>query len=121
MSPTMENKLLLVGVDFYDHDNLPMRYDVVVVYDSIERDFLTKRIIGLPGEIISVIDGLLFINGEELVDDLYGYGWFDHVTFDMYPQEIPYDMYYVIGDNREDSVHGLYLYDEIVGRVLNVE
>lgn len=121
MSPTMGNKLLLIGVDFYDSDFQPQRYDVVVAYDSIEREFLTKRIIGLPGETISVIDGFLLIDGEGLVDDLCGYGWFDHETFDMYPQEIPYDMYYIIGDNREDSVHGLYFYDEIMGRVLNVD
>jgi len=121
MSPTMGDKLLLLSVDFYESDYEPQRYDVVVVWDSLTREFLTKRIIGLPDEKLAVIDGLLFIEDELLIDDLYGYGWFDHNTFNMRPQTIPYDMYYVIGDNREDSVHGLYFYDEIVGKVLNVD
>ena len=64
-----------------------------------ERHFL-KRVIGLPGETIEVRDGSVFVDGAPLVEDYllntpaYIYG----------PKVVPPDSYFVLGDNRDDSL-----------------
>ncbi len=63
-------------------------------------DFI-KRIIGLPGEIIEIKEGTVFINGVPLEEDyitsdrrpIYEYG----------PVTIPDGEYLVLGDNRNQS------------------
>jgi len=73
------------------------RFDIVVIQTNNSK--IIKRIIGLPGETIEYKDDKLYINDKE-VDDPYG----SHVTYDFEKIEIPEDTYYVLGDNRTDSV-----------------
>ena len=73
------------------------RFDIVVIQTKNSK--IIKRVIGLPGEIIEYKDNKLYINGEEL-EDPYG----NEVTYDIDKVEIPKDTYYVLGDNRTDSV-----------------
>lgn len=63
-----------------------------------DRD-LIKRIIGLPGEEVSVIDGITYINGKALnepymVNDQGTYG----------PFTVPEGQYFMMGDNRPNSL-----------------
>ena len=45
----------------------PKRYDIVVFpYQYEENTYYIKRIIGLPGETVQIIDGYVYINGELL-------------------------------------------------------
>ena len=74
------------------------RFDIVVIKSDNER--IIKRIIGLPGESIKIIDGVIYINGEVL-DDPYASSKtsdFSLSTFDL--EVIPDDSYFVLGDNR---------------------
>ena len=85
----------------------PKRGDVVVFLEPRERqkDFI-KRVIGLPGETIQVVNRRVYINGEPL--DEKGYAYFSNPSqgreLDYFgPLEIPEDSYFMMGDNRENS------------------
>ena len=73
------------------------RFDIVVIQTSQSK--IIKRVIGLPGEIIEYKDNKLYINDKE-VEDPYP----SQITGDIERQLIPENTYYVIGDNRTDSV-----------------
>ena len=67
----------------YDGDNLivdkisyrvrdPKRYEIIVFpYRYQENTYYIKRIIGLPGETVQIIDGYVYIDGEKL-NETYG-------------------------------------------------
>lgn len=73
------------------------RFDIVVIQTSQSK--IIKRVIGLPGEIIEYKDNKLYINDKE-VEDPYP----SQITSDIERQLIPENTYYVLGDNRTDSV-----------------
>lgn len=73
------------------------RYDIIVFNKSDSK--LVKRLIALPGESIKCEDGVIYINGEEKSNE-YGYG----KTKDFEEVKLNDDEYFVMGDNREDSL-----------------
>lgn len=73
------------------------RYDVVVV--DIKTEDIIKRVIAMPGETISCEDGVIYVNDKK-IDDKYGMG----VTSNFDKIELKDDEYFVLGDNREDSL-----------------
>lgn len=78
----------------------PQRGDVVV-FDAPNRaseDFI-KRIIGLPGDKVAIINGNVYINDVAL-DEPY---IMESPSYTMTEKEIPEDMYFVLGDNRNHS------------------
>ena len=45
----------------------PKRYDIIVFpYQYEENTYFIKRIIGLPGETVQIVDGIIYIDGEAL-------------------------------------------------------
>lgn len=73
------------------------RFDVVVV--DIEKENIIKRIIALPGETISCKDGVIYVNDRRQDED-YSQG----VTPDFEKVKLGEDEYFVLGDNRENSL-----------------
>lgn len=89
------------------HLERPKRGDVVVFLEPTERekDFI-KRVIGLPGETVQVINREVYINGEPLDETRYAY--FSKPSYgreldNFGPLKIPEDSYFMMGDNRENS------------------
>ena len=81
---------------------------------------LIKRVIGVPGDEIDIKDGKVYINGE-----LYNEPYTEGVTSpkDMeFPIKIPDNEYFVMGDNRENSMDsrdiGLISTDKIEGKAV---
>ena len=42
------------------------RFDIAIIYVNEKKDYLVKRVIGLPGETVSYSRGVLYINGEAM-------------------------------------------------------
>lgn len=85
----------------------PQRGDVVVFLEPVERerDFI-KRVIGLPGETLAVVNRQVYINDVPLDERTYAH--FDNPYpvrgLDNFgPIQIPDNCYFMMGDNRENS------------------
>lgn len=84
----------------------PARGDVIVfksnLPDASGRDkLLIKRVIGLPGDVISVKDDQLYINGEPYREDYLKDGI---TTGEVDNLKVPEGEYFVMGDNRVVSL-----------------
>ena len=101
----------------------PKRYDIVVFpYRYEEKTYYIKRIIGMPGETVQVVDGYAYINGERLESDIYGAEVMEYANMAAEPITLGDDEYFVLGDNRNHSSDsrdpsvGVIHRDELMGR-----
>ena len=80
----------------------PKRGDVVMFpYPDNENELYVKRIIGLPGETIEIIDGKVYIDGStEPLEESY---LPDEMIGSYGPYEVPEGCYFMMGDNRNIS------------------
>lgn len=81
----------------------PERYDIIVFpYQYQEKTYYIKRIIGMPGETVQIIDGMVYIDGE-MLDESYGKEIMQYSGIASEPIELGEDEYFVLGDNRNNS------------------
>ncbi|NLP15871.1 MAG: signal peptidase I [Clostridiales bacterium] len=66
------------------------------------RDRLVKRVIAVPGDVIDIIDGYVYVNNERL-DEPYIKGITEPGSFKL-PVTVGEDQLFVMGDNRESSM-----------------
>ncbi len=82
----------------------PERYDIIVFpFKYEENTYYIKRIIGLPGETVQVIDGYTYINGKRLESDIYGAEVMEAAGIAEDPIVLGEEEYFVLGDNRNHS------------------
>lgn len=108
MTPTLENgdQLIVEKVSYYFTE--PQRYDIIVFpYPEDPKKHYIKRIIGLPGETVQIIDGYVYINGE-LLDEHYGNEVMNNAGVASEPVVLGDDEYFVLGDNRNNSEDSRY-------------
>jgi signal peptidase I len=96
MYPTLSDSDICIAKKY---DIEPKRYDIVIA--KVDGQTLIKRVIGLSGETLQVIDGTVYIDGE-IVN-----GKYDFFTADMGLLETPYTVgeneFFLMGDNRGGS------------------
>lgn len=128
MLPTLHDRDQMIVNKINYRISEPKRFDVVVFHATPKKDFI-KRVIGLPGEHVAVIDDVLYINGEEvdqpfLKEEKEGSYQFrnNDFTLENLPgnfKEIPDGHVLVLGDNRGNSTDsrmlGVIPTDKIVG------
>lgn len=96
----------------------------IISLDYEDTKYLIKRVIGLPGDSIEIVDNVLYINGEVYEEDYLdeGLNYPDFHLSDLGYDTIPEDMYLVLGDNREDSLDsrdiGLISKDNVNGKIV---
>ena len=96
-----DNDLLLVNKFIYRIGEIE-RGDIVVLLYPLDPDktFL-KRVIGKPGEIIQIKNGVVFINNRKQTEDYLSPEYF---SYKDYPAtRIPESHYFVMGDHRNSS------------------
>ncbi|MCI8949986.1 MAG: signal peptidase I [Lachnospiraceae bacterium] len=103
MSPLLNsNDVVLINQLGYDLGT-PSRFDVVV-FEREDHKRNIKRIIGLPGETVQIIDGQIYINGQLL--ELEGLPETKKIALAGLaenPVELGADEYFLLGDNRDSS------------------
>lgn len=90
-----DGDIMILNIIGYRTSSLK-RFDIVVVDNG--KDYLIKRVIGLPGEEIEYIDNVLYVNGK-VVKDKYANG-----NTNNFKTKVKNNSYFVLGDNREDSL-----------------
>jgi signal peptidase I len=121
MQPTLyERDFVLVNKLAYQIGSLQRR-DVVVFQPPIEseKEPYIKRVIGLPGDVVRVTDGVVYINdlplqeAYEAAPPIYQGVW-----------TVPEDQVFVLGDNRNNSsdshIWGMVPVDNIIGKAVVV-
>jgi signal peptidase I len=126
MEPTLlPGQRVLVNRLAYDFGGTPARGDIVVFHPPSSltckanvpltepcpqgvgthaSDYFVKRVIGLPGDTLSIKDGHPVINGRELANEPYITPCSDSTSCNMpHAIVIPRGEYYMLGDNRGDS------------------
>jgi len=104
--------------------NEPERYDIVVFGRQETGRLYVKRVLGLPGENLIILDGHVYINGSETpqrYDFVRGrltgnYGIRNQDTGMLEPFVIPEGYYFVLGDNRSNSYDSRHLPDIYIAR-----
>ena len=106
MVPTLEVGDRVFVNKFIYRFHPPERHDIIV-FKSVEgsteggQEDLIKRVVGLPGDEISVQDGELIVNGERQEEPYVNKQSPDRSTFG--PAVVPEGKVFVMGDNRADS------------------
>jgi signal peptidase I len=99
------------------------RDDLVVFhYPNDPSQSYIKRIIGLPGDIVQIIEGTVYVNGQKLDEPYVPPEYRDRVS--RKKETVPPDDYFVLGDHRSSSndsrVWGFVDRKEIYGKAVFV-
>jgi len=80
----------------------PQRGDVIICKYPGRKENFVKRVMGVPGDVISIISNVVYRNGEAL-DEPYLTPSRNDNGFSMAPFELGEGEYFVMGDNRDSS------------------
>lgn len=124
MYPTLTDKECVLIDKLTYRTESPERFDIVVFEEDIsDTGYYIKRIIGLPGEEVTIDKrGNIYINGKVLRDS-YGYGVIADPGIAVDTVTVGDGEYFVMGDNRNNSTDsrfeeiGNVSMDQIVGKV----
>jgi signal peptidase I len=100
MFPTLEDNQFLVVNKLAYRLQQPQRGDIIVFRDPHDKERkLIKRVIGLPGDVLEVRQGQVFVNDQRLEEPYIQ----DPARYSRPPSSVPDGQYFVLGDNRNNS------------------
>ena len=113
METTLDSgdSVLIDKISYRFHD--PKRFDIIVFKQKDTGEELIKRVIGLPYETVQIVDGHFLIN-DEIIEDYPGVDPPEEAGLAATPIKLSVGEYFVIGDNRKESIDSRY---EAVGTV----
>jgi signal peptidase I len=78
------------------------RGDLVVFHFPLDRSqSYIKRVIGIPGDYVEIVDGIVYVDGRKLDEPYVPDEYRDHLSL---PKEaVPMERYFVLGDHRSSS------------------
>lgn len=110
------NDYLIMYKRAYSGDKTPERGDIVIFESNLINEetgkdkWLIKRVIGLPGDTIEIIDDQLYLNGEKYEEDYLADGitTVGDAVGEGETFTVPADQYFCMGDNRVVSIDSRY-------------
>ena len=110
-SESMENTIMahdrVIGSRLSYLFSEPERGDVIIFHypdDPTGDTYYVKRVIGLPGDVIDIHDGGVYLNGSDTpLDEPYIKEPMETDPNHPLHFEVPEDSYFMMGDNRNDS------------------
>jgi signal peptidase I len=100
MYPTLKpNDIMLL----YKYNKIIKRFDIVVIKRKNDSPII-KRVIGLPGENVYYENNKLYINNKQVKENFTKEQIEDFYLEQLDYKKIPKDKYFVIGDNRDQSL-----------------
>lgn len=101
MEPTLQVGDTIVVTPYFGTQH-PQRGDVVVFRSPVSSaDLVVKRVIGTPGDMVENRDGRVSVRGVTLAEPYTPPGI---ATIGIAPQIVPANCYFLLGDNRVNSV-----------------
>jgi signal peptidase I len=97
----------------YSQD-VPVRGDVVGVRSSDPKVIYIKRVVGLPGETVSIRQGKVLVNGKPIEEPYTE----SEVPWNVGPMKLKPESYFVIGDNRGITIFGPVAGNQIIGKIM---
>ena len=104
MRPVLKNAdKVLVNRIVYNASS-PKRGDIIVFKPKGNESshYYTKRIVGLPGETVQIVENRIYINGKKLEED-YTTTKIDTAGIAAEKVKLGGDEYFVMGDNRKEQ------------------
>lgn len=121
MYPTLEDSQTVL------FSRLNTSYEVgdVVCVKMPSGELYVKRIVAATGDVVDIQDGKLYINGEAVSESYAQGNTYEEDGLITYPYEIGENKYFVLGDNREESVDsrsfGAVVKEQILGTLIGVD
>jgi len=101
-------RIPLVGKYLLEYSS-PKRGDIIVfIYPRDPKKDFIKRVIALPGENVRIIGRTVYINGTPLQDPWGVWSENDFLRVNFGPVTVPQGHYFVLGDNRDNSMDSRY-------------
>ena len=106
------------------------KYQNVVVFEKAtsesngQKQLMVGRVIGAPGDTVSIEDGRVFVNGVALLETNIFYTTPERKGYVNYPVTLGADEYFILSDYREEGTDSRYFgpvdKDHIIGSVITV-
>ena len=92
----------------------PQRADLIMYYDIPKGVIAAKRIVGIPGDVVSMTDNVLYLNGIEVKQTSNASQLFDHIPAEN-------DLGALVMTEKMGNCDYLITYTPKVGRKVNIE
>ncbi len=117
MQPTYRSGQIVTTITAYTQSDIK-EGSVVILKNNGKK--LIKRVVGVPGDTLVIVDGVLYVNGEK---DDSGFAAIDEAGVLSKELTLKNNEYFVMGDNRtadysrDSRTFGAVSYEQIIGIV----
>ncbi|MDO5713586.1 MAG: signal peptidase I [Tissierellia bacterium] len=102
MEPTLHENDRMICLVFPLYYSNPERGDIIILDAPDEKKEYVKRVIGIPGDEIEIVNGKVYVNGE-IINEAYIDTGLETLTNFENRWTLDEDDYFVLGDNRHPS------------------